>query len=224
MKVFREQLKLWYGRLDKLSLREKVLLILMMLVTLAGAVDMLAVGPQKVQQKLLRDQLAVARSDIQVFEVELAGAQARISADPDRENRAQLAQLQQQLAELDRQLESLALELIAPREMPGVLEELLLRQRDLRLLRVENLPPEPLLITAAGENPTGTEAPNVYRHGLRLEFSGGYQQVLAYLQALEGMKQQMFWSSLDLQVEEYPRARVVLTVYTLSLKKEWIGV
>ncbi|WP_432821803.1 hypothetical protein [Trichloromonas sp.] len=226
MTPFREQLKSWHGRLDKCSPREKALLTLVVLVLLVVSVDFLAIAPQKARQKVQRDQVAAARTEIQLLEAEMAGAEAKVSADPDRENRERLRLLQGQLGELDQQLESLALELIAPREMPGMLEELLLRQEGLRLLRVENLPPVPLLAATSGEKVTGmeVETANVYRHGLQLEFTGSYRQILAYLQVIEGLGRQMFWSSLDLQVEEHPRVKVVLTVYTLSLKKEWIGV
>lgn len=217
-------MKAFLAQLDKRSLREKLLLTAMVLAALVAAVDFWVIGPLQVEQKGLRAQLATTEGELLQLETALVVAQARVAADPDEENRGRLTQLRQQTDLLDQELAALFLELIAPRDMPAVLKELLQRQAGLRLLSLENLLAEPLLAPEGAAQDSALEAPNVYRHGLKLEFSGSYQQILTYLQALEGLGRKMFWTSLDLQVEAYPRSRVVLKVYTLSLKKEWIGV
>jgi MSHA biogenesis protein MshJ len=42
------------------------------------------------------------------------------------------------------------------------------------------------------------------------------------MDALEAMPTQLFWGRAELQVEEYPDARLTLTLYTLSLDRKWI--
>ncbi len=225
MNRFRQILVRWLGRLEKSTLREKVLLVLMVLVVAYVAVDMLVVGPRLAQQKMLRERLAAGQSQQEQMLSQLQQMQQQAGVDPDLENRRLLSGLQMDLGELERQLRAQTLELVAPAEMPVILEDMLLRQKGLRLLRMENLPPQPL-VAEQGEPGAGQDAgrPNVYRHGLQLEFSGSYREVLAYLQALEGAGRQMFWGTLSVQVEAYPVSRATLTVYTLSLERDWIGV
>jgi MSHA biogenesis protein MshJ len=57
-----------------------------------------------------------------------------------------------------------------------------------------------------------------------MEIRGGYLSTLRYLEELEDLPWRFFWKSLNYEVLEYPEARVVLTVETLSLREGWIGV
>ncbi|MCI0590119.1 MAG: MSHA biogenesis protein MshJ, partial [Gammaproteobacteria bacterium] len=63
-----------------------------------------------------------------------------------------------------------------------------------------------------------------YMHGLRMEFEGGYLDTLDYLRKLEALPWAFFWDSVDFKVEKYPKALGSITVYTLSLDANWIGV
>ena len=67
-------------------------------------------------------------------------------------------------------------------------------------------------------------APGLYRHGLRVEFFGGYLETIAYLRALESLQSRFLWEALAFDVEQYPRSRVAITVYSLSLDDAWIGI
>jgi MSHA biogenesis protein MshJ len=51
---------------------------------------------------------------------------------------------------------------------------------------------------------------------------GNYLDMLNYMAALEAMPTQLFWGKAELQVEEYPGARLTLTLYTLSLDAQWM--
>ena len=70
----------------------------------------------------------------------------------------------------------------------------------------------------------GDELENAYKHGLRIEFEGDYMTTLDYIRGLESLELRFLWDSLEFQVEEYPRSRVSITVFTLSLDQDWIGV
>jgi MSHA biogenesis protein MshJ len=82
----------------------------------------------------------------------------------------------------------------------------------------------PVPATAAG---TGTaapaQAPLLYRHGVQLVVEGGYQDMVDYLQALEHMPTRLFWGGASLDAQKYPKARLTLTLYTLSLDQKWIA-
>ena len=102
--------------------------------------------------------------------------------------------------------------------MGTVLEAILARQQGLVLHSLSSLDPKPLPL----EEKTGL-AP-IYRHGLRIEVDGGYLDLLQFVQALERMPWAFIWEDMQIEVEEHPRSRLRLTLYTLSLGEGWLGV
>jgi MSHA biogenesis protein MshJ len=66
--------------------------------------------------------------------------------------------------------------------------------------------------------------PKIYRHGLRLELEGSYSDTLDYIKRLEGLPWGLAWEALDIHMQSYPKAHIILHLYTLSLKEEWLGV
>lgn len=63
----------------------------------------------------------------------------------------------------------------------------------------------------------------LYRHGVEITLQGGYADMLDYMAALEAMPSQLFWTKAKLEAEDYPRARLTLVLYTLSLDQKWIA-
>ncbi|MDQ2821257.1 MAG: type II secretion system protein M [Pseudomonadota bacterium] len=62
----------------------------------------------------------------------------------------------------------------------------------------------------------------LYRHGVQVTVRGSYLDMVDYMAALEGLPTQLFWGGAQFQVEEYPRAQLTLTLYTLSLDRKWM--
>ena len=62
----------------------------------------------------------------------------------------------------------------------------------------------------------------VYRHGVEIVLQGGYLDMISYMAALEDMPTQLFWGKARLEVDQYPSARLSLTLYTLSLDQKWM--
>jgi len=67
-------------------------------------------------------------------------------------------------------------------------------------------------------------SPLVYKHGVELVVKGNYTDLTQYLTRLEGLPWQMFWGKAELKVEEYPKAALTLTLFTLSLDKTWLRI
>jgi len=128
----------------------------------------------------------------------------------------QFALIQRRLEELNEKLGGYTAELIGPGEMSRVLQGILREQSNLRLIRVRNLLPEALSMN---------EGQDVffYRHGLEMEFEGGYFAALEYLQRIEALPWRFYWQLLELEVLEYPHNRIRIEVSTLSPHEEWIG-
>lgn len=62
----------------------------------------------------------------------------------------------------------------------------------------------------------------LYRHGVEITVRGNYLDMIDYMTALESMPTQLFWGGARFEVEDYPTARLTLTMYTLSLDQKWL--
>ncbi|MYN20471.1 hypothetical protein GTP81_27395 [Rugamonas sp. FT107W] len=71
--------------------------------------------------------------------------------------------------------------------------------------------------------PAAAPAPLLFRHGVQLVLQGSYLEMIDYLEALEAMPTQLFWGAAALDADQYPQARLTLTLYTLSLDQKWIA-
>lgn len=62
----------------------------------------------------------------------------------------------------------------------------------------------------------------LYRHGVEITVRGNYLDMIDYMNALESLPTQLFWGGAKLEVDDYPTARLTLTMYTLSLDPTWL--
>jgi MSHA biogenesis protein MshJ len=130
--------------------------------------------------------------------------------------REQYTLVQRRLEELKEQLGDYTAELIGPGEMARVLQGLLREQDNLHLISIRNLPAEQM-VAQDGANTI------FFKHGLELEFEGGYFAALEYLEQIEDLPWRIYWQVLELEVLEYPRNRIRIELSTLSPYEEWIG-
>jgi MSHA biogenesis protein MshJ len=63
----------------------------------------------------------------------------------------------------------------------------------------------------------------LYRHGVQVVLQGSYLDMVSYMESLERLPAQLFWGKATLDAQEYPKARLTLTLYTLSLDTKWIS-
>jgi MSHA biogenesis protein MshJ len=75
---------------------------------------------------------------------------------------------------------------------------------------------------AAGAAPQPRGRAMLYRHGVELTLQGSYPDMVSYMDALEHLPVQLFWGRAQLDAQNYPDARLTLTLYTLSLDDKWM--
>lgn len=203
---------------------------------LTGVVYLLLLGDPlaaRVAKQTANYKLAEARR----LEAEsgIATLQAQLAADPGMQYRSALLAAAASREELIRQIDAHTEALITPEKMKALLEDLLRAQPRLRLVGLSSFSePVQLPATAApAASAAGTAAPapavepvTLYRHGVRLQLEGGYFDLLAYLQAIQGSAWLLNWDSLDYQVGEAGpgSASISLQLYTLSRHAGWVGV
>jgi MSHA biogenesis protein MshJ len=216
-----EQLRQFGEILDRRSLRERIFILLALVAALVFGWNQLFFESSRVARKKALNEIEQVGSEIVLLQAEEQAFLRAAKQDPDTELRQQIVQLEQASSDLDRQFEAKLGDLLSPRQMPVLLQQLLKKQRSLQLLKMENLPPEPMMRSSdKGEaKPVG-----IYIHALNMELEGSYLKLLNYLQALEQLEQRVFWDILTIDTKEFPVARISLRIHTLSLKEAWIGV
>ena len=217
-------------RYEQLSVRERLLVLAALLAVILVIWDGVLMGPSERERKQRGAQVQGLAAEVSGLEQSIEAISAQGVIDPNEATRKDIEKLRKEIPELDAQLAGATSGLIDPREMTRVLEQLLARTSRLQLRALRTLPPAAVVAPAstpaadAAAAPVQAGAAQIYKHGLELELTGTYLDILRFLQALESLQWRFFWDRIEFSVEEHPRARVKLTLYTLSLQEGWIGV
>jgi len=217
-------MKLWWrdvlDRIDALSLRERVLVLLGALALIAVLWDSLLMRPVERSRKRMEPDVAALRAEVERLHAAITELADQRGGDPNAVLRARVQQERAGISDLDRQLGGLTSALIAPEQMVQVLDQVLDRSKRLELVALRSLPAEPLASLVPGE----ALPSQIYRHGVEIELDGTYLDLLDYLRALDQLQWRFYWQTLELDVTGHPRLRVKLTAYTLGNEEAWIGV
>jgi MSHA biogenesis protein MshJ len=205
------------NRIDAMSLRERAMIFITLLVALYFLAVNVLFGPLNVERDRLQQQVSQKRQETQALELQVQ-ALVGTGEHPDAAKRKKLETLRESLKTMDTDLVRVTAGLVPPKEMTRLIEQMLLKNRGLQVMRVESIPATPLLEGGAGV--TGTM---VYKHGMHVEVKGGYLEILRYLKSLEALPWKVFWGKATLKTEKYPDSRVSLVIYTLSTHEAWIG-
>lgn len=230
------------AKIDGLSLRERVIIFAMIAVLAIAVFNALLLDPLFGKQKRLSQQVRTDQALIEQLQGQMRET-VKSRQDPDAENRARLKELRLRLEAMHARLVEMEKGLVSPSRMPALLGDILKRDSRLNLVSLKTLPALPLseadsvdsVITVqkiavnAGVSPKkpaadeASDANPVFRHGVEIVVQGSYLNMLQYMDALESMPWQLFWSKAKLQVDEYPKSTLTLTLYTLSLDKKWLN-
>lgn len=169
---------------------------------------------------------------INTLENQRKALQGTLKNNPILARQKEIEQLQQRLAQVDEQIESLSVGLISANNLPIVIKDLIDRQPAVTLVGLKALKPEKLRLQNAqdlanSESVNAEAAPEqdlgVFKHQTVIRMKGHFNDILAYLTELEQQPWQFYWQSLDYQVTQYPEATVQLETYTLSTGKGFIS-
>ncbi|MEO7031310.1 MAG: MSHA biogenesis protein MshJ [Herbaspirillum sp.] len=233
-------------RIDAMTLRERVLIFIMVAAVVLVIVNMALLNPQFTKQKKMSEQITAEQIQITAIQADIQQKVRARAVDPDADTRQQLTQMQQQSDRLRGSLQQTQKALVSPEKMPALLQALLKRDGKLKLVALKTLPVSGLADTAhvttvagalttvpiqtAATTTAVTTPANaadglgvVYRHGVEITVLGTYADMLHYMTELEAMPWQLYWGRAKLQVESYPENRLTLTLYTLSLDKKWMN-
>jgi len=206
----------WVERIDALSLRERGMVFIATAAVLYLLVDTVLLTPvleaHSEAEEALEDwnsKLATLEQKSRVF----AEAGENPLAIRERELEGLRDKLDLQRQKLDERIGTL----MHPAKAPQLLRELLQRNGDLKLVRLESSSGAPFELDATIEDRAAYSG--FSRFDMTLVLEGSYLATLRYMQALESVPMKLIWDELDFEVLSYPEARITLALHTLGFSE-----
>jgi MSHA biogenesis protein MshJ len=226
----KQTLQRYADGIDAMALRERAMFFGAVALVLMTLLQVFLLDPVSSRRNQLSAQVTQQEEETKAIQARIQTLIRPDAPDRDALNRDKLKSLRAQMEQLDRQFEQQQSQFVAPAKMAAMLDSVIVKNRNLKLISLHNLPPTSLAEPAAGVStgapggPRATGAREVFRHAVELSVSGSYFDLLDYLDALERLPQHVFYDGFELRVAQYPRSVLKLTVYTLSLEKSWLTV
>jgi MSHA biogenesis protein MshJ len=220
-------------KLDAMSLRERMILLFMFSSIMGWIWLTYYWTPAEQSMRTLIDTSGNIQNRIDVLTATQQAILKRASENPNKPWLEKKSKLEEQLRLRHKELQEALRNLVSPQQMVDVLRHFLRRDSKLRVVEVRTPPPQPLLLdrmakkrkkrSGSDDADVKLDVPILYVHSLVCELEGEYELVWRYLKNLQGMNWNVYWHTLEYQVQEHPHARIRLHVYTLSLSEDWLS-
>ncbi len=210
-----------------LSLRERLLLLLIFITVIYAAWDGLIYSKQtQLYQQLITQKQELAEQ-YQQKQVTLAENLAALRKQNSSKEQLlqEIANHKQQLTAVNVEIDQVLSSLVPPTKITELLHSLLLKTQGLKLLALSNKPVEAISIfdNEQTEEAVSDSQTNLYKHSTTMILLGDYQQLYHYLKMIEQSKWGLYWDQLEYKVTDYPKAQITLDVHTVSSDQYWIG-
>jgi len=222
-------------RLEALSLRERLMVVVGIPLVLAVAGELLVFSPSRNQAAEAVKQADRLENDVKALSTALA-AQPAVAPLPGAD------QLLRQRNELQAQIDAGRAIMVSVNQAVDwgtVVRATVAGTPGLTLTQLKTMPAEvvfsPSMVKAASAPAAGrgaSAAPlataakasgsgdTIYRHRAEMTITGNFGTLLGYLQTLQRVPGDLHWNRLQLSVAAYPSATAQLTLYTLSTRAE----
>jgi len=210
-------------RVDARTQRERLLLAAAIAVVVFIVWELAVRAPLSRTTAQMTEEARQVRADTEDLRSSLSELEDQVERARGGGNQGRLEQLRERVTELDGTLKQRTRRLIAPKQMVEVVRAMVDAEQALTLVSLENKSVEPV-IKQADASSEDQAIPRVYRHGVELVIEGEYFAVLGYLRRLESLDWAFDWRALEIERTDYPTARTTLSLATLSLEEDWIGV
>lgn len=221
------KLQLLSSYLDSLSIRERIMVLLIAIAILYAVFDNLLFKKLEQNHQQLQLQKQEFADQQQALTAELLNSAQKI-AENKRKSVAinqQIDHAQQQLQDTGKQLDSVLDKLVPPTKITELLRNLLLKTNGLKLVSLNNEPVKLISLNTQNIDEADSTQPELflYQHTTVINLTGNYQQLYQYLSSLEESDWGLFWDQMHYTVTDYPRAKISLRVHTISTDNYWIG-
>jgi MSHA biogenesis protein MshJ len=217
-------------KFDALQPRERLMVFAAGVAIIAGLGFVLVIDGALARHKIVTANADKLRIDLAQLQNQNAELSRLLSQDADAEGRKRVEDLRRQLGGFDSELRSVQQGLVPPNRMVKVLEDMLSRDTNVRLVKLRTLPvsalmqPQAAPADSAAAKPAGPPKNLVYKHGIEVTLESNYLDLLAYQVKLEKLPWRMFFARTSVNAIDYPRVLMTITLYTLSLEEAWLVV
>lgn len=208
-----EQWQTLLARVDALSMRERIFLLLSVFVCVLAAADFIWFTPATVGHRLL-----VQRFSAQSGELDRLRSELRLSGlptDAGKQARDDKQALADRLQEINAELANAAPTDAKGPALESVLQRLLRRQEGLTLLSLETVNQATAPAQAGAAN-TGLPA-GMSKRGLEIRIAGPYAELVRYVQALETALPGLRWGNMELKADKRV-SELTLRVYAVGVQ------
>jgi MSHA biogenesis protein MshJ len=230
--------KQWQAYSEKyltITLREQYMVLLTGLVAIIFIIHNFFIDDNALKIVKLDKQIIQVNNDNRTAKASILIFEEGLSKDPNESLNKQISQYKDKLNKVDVNLLKLTSDLIDPVQMRYALMQLLKTQKGVSLQSFQVIAAQPMNIastaTAVTDDGTKTAIVNsdqpeliLYRHAIKIKLSGSYFQLRDYLTQLEALSWKFFWQEFTYQLKEYPVSELEIEMYSLSTKREFIGV
>ena len=189
------------ARIDEMTLRQRGMLFATISLAVVALAHVAFIEPVLVRQKSLIERGKRDQSQLNAVRAQLESLLRQQQNDPDQ---AALRALEQRVAEVEKSLATKKDSFAAATRLPGLMRDLLGKDRGVRLQSLRVLPGSQI------------EGSPLFRHGVEITLTGSYFELLRYLADLEKLPSRLLWGSAEIQAEQYPDVRLTLQIFTLS--------
>jgi len=217
-------LKKFQRRIDNRSERERGILFAVLIVAVLFVAKIMILDPQLKKQASLKTQLQANQKQIAEMQSEMNARMEKLGIDPDAEIKKRIAGVKESLQKIEKNFGGFQKNLVAPERIDALLENILRHNKRLQLVSLKSLPVVNLMAmpNAEDKQTKPQDDQSIYKHEVELVLTGNYLDMLAYMRELEAMPERLYWGRSQLTVIEYPKARLSLNLFTLSLEKKWL--
>lgn len=209
----KDKWKLLAGRIDALSLRERALLFVSLLIGGLVLGDQLWLAPAQLRQQQLVARVRLQSAELQALRVQLGASKVEPApANTVQTVRAEIAALQSRIDGVNREIAQLSKLGREVDPLPQVLLHILRRYEGLTLERTATLAPETAKPTQVGASVAST---SLLRHGMEFTVTGSYGELMRYVQTLELELPALRWGTMKLSSGK-PAPSLTLQVFWLG--------
>lgn len=214
--------KQWAAKLDELTLRERGLMFVVATALVVVLVHAAALQPLLREQRAYLDRIKLDQGQLKAIGDELVKSAQSSAQDPRAAKSERIRKLEVEVAGAEKRLARRRdAEQLSPEQLTRLLRDVLGQNRKLHVLALRVLPatsvgqPAP---PAAGQQPSAPKPPagQFYRHGVEVEMTGTYLDLLKYLEDVEALPWRLAWSNLELTTTVYPQVQLRATLHTIN--------
>lgn len=208
-----------FDKFEALAMREKKLIFIATPCLILFVMTLLFIEPAYKETQAAQSRMIAQQSQLDALKQTSDELMLQIRQDPDVYVKQQIDALQRQLNIITQSFDSELGQLVSPKAMPVLLENLFNKADGLTLLEMQSLAPMPVFKSER----SGKEAP-LYRQGIRIRFQGDFFATQAFFADAETLRWKLYWKFLSYDVDTHPMAIIELEVFTLSTSEAFIGV